>query len=279
MKMDVDKIHVQLEVDTEVNPVHWKTVASMSTFMAGNAVLAAADDLIHQIRLIAAKVLKSAPEKLEIENQRVYLKDNPKVFLDFKDIVHGYKDPQGFAFGKQIIGQGSYFMDDLNIMDKETVRGKIGVSWTVGAQAVEIEYDPNKYSYKLLRAATVLDLGRLINPKAARGVIMGGISMGLGLATREEFIFSDSGELENTSLRTYKVMHFGEQPKYLVDFIETPQKDGPFGARGIGEHGILGIPSAFANAVSLAADTEFHKIPISPETIWRAKTGGKYDTI
>ncbi len=51
--------------------------------------------------------------------------------------------------------------------------------------------------------------------------------MGLGLATREEFIYNVVGELENSSLRTYKIMHFGEQPEYIVEFVETPQIDAP----------------------------------------------------
>lgn len=279
MKMDINKIHVKLEIDTETSPKHWKTVASMSTFMAGNATIAAADDVIEQIKSIGSKILKCLPENLEVGNQRVYLKDNPNIFLEFKDIVHGYKDPLGYAFGKQIIGEGTYFMENLTVMDKSTGIGKVGVSWTVGAQAVEIEYDPYRYTYKLLKAATVIDLGKVINPKAARGVIMGGMSMGVGLGTREEFHFNDEGVLENTSLRTYKVLRYGEQPEYIVDFIETPQTEGPFGARGIGEHGILAIPAAIANAISLASDEQFDKVPITPEAIWKAKTGGKYDTI
>lgn len=278
MKMDIKKINVKLEVETDIAPIHWKTVASMSTFMAGNATIVAAEDLMTQIRDISSKILDCPPQDLDISDQRVYLKDNPNIFLEFKDIVHGYRDPMGFAYGKQIIGCGTYFIKDLTIMDKETGSGKVGVSWSLGAQAVEIEYDPSKFSYRLTNAATVIDAGKVINPKAARGIIMGGMSMGLGLATREEFIFDKSGMIENSSLRTYKVMHFGEHPKYIVDFIETPQADGPFGARGMGEHGILGIPAAFANAISLATDEEFDHIPITPESIWKAKTGGKYDT-
>lgn len=104
---------------------------------------------------------------------------------------------------------------------------------------------------------------------------MGGMSMGLGLGTREEFLHDKNGILKNTSLRTYKLMHIGQQPKYIVDFLENPQDDGPFGARGIGEHGIIGIPSAFANAISIATEEDFNRVPITPELIWKTKTGGK----
>jgi CO/xanthine dehydrogenase Mo-binding subunit len=163
-------------------------------------------------------------------------------------------------------------------LDPETGKGRTGPSITVGAQAVEIEYNPKDYSYKLLKATTVIDAGKIINPKGARALLMGGMNMGLGLATREEFIYNVVGELENSSLRTYKLMHFGEQPEYIVDFVETPQIDAPFGARGLAEHGIIGISAAFANAISNATKANFDSLPISSETIWKVKTGGKYDS-
>ncbi|QUH19651.1 xanthine dehydrogenase family protein molybdopterin-binding subunit [Alkaliphilus sp. B6464] len=278
MKIDVNKIHVVMDVDTQVTPKHWKTVASMTTFMAGNAAINAAADLIRQLRSIGAIVLKCPPDDLDIGDQRVYLKDNPEIYIEFKDLAHGYRYPDGTSIGGQIISHGNYMMKHLTPLNKETGKGKVGVSWTVGAQAVEIEYDPKSYTYRLLKAVTVIDVGKVINPKTAAGLIMGGMNMGLGLATREEFSYDNAGILENTSLRTYKLMRFGENPKYIVDFIETPQIDAPFGARGMGEHGILGIPAAFANAISLATESDFNKIPISPEEIWKMKTGGKYDT-
>ncbi len=166
-------------------------------------------------------------------------------------------------------------MKRLVPLDKETGKGKTGTSWTVGAQAVEIEYDPKLHTYRLLKAVTVADIGKVIHPKMARGVVMGGMSMGFGLATREAFVHDNEGILKNTSFRTYKVMHFGEQPEYVVEFLESPQIDGPFGARGIGEDGILGIPSAFIQAISRLTGKEFNILPITPEVIWKTKTGGQ----
>lgn len=275
MKMNVNQIHVPMYVDTQVSPKHWKTVASMTTFMVGNAVINAAENLIQQLRSIGSIVIKCPPEDLDIGNQRVYLRDNPEICVEFKDIAYGYKYPNGSSIGGQIIAHGNYIMKHLTPLNKETGKGKVGVSWTLGAQAVEIEYDPRMYTYRLLKAVTVIDAGKVINPKTAAGLIMGGMSMGLGLATREEFSYNDDAILENTSLRTYKLIRYGENPKYMVDFLETPQIDAPFGAKGLAEHGIVGIPAAFANAISLAAEAEFDKIPISPEEIWKVKTGGK----
>ncbi len=279
LKMSLEDIHVYMSVNTQVTPKHWKTVASMSTVMVGNATIAAAEDLINQIRELASIVLKCTPKDLDICNKRVSVKDYPSIFLDFKNIALGYTYKNGPGIYGQLIGRGNYVMRQLLPLDYETGRGKSGVSWTVGAQGVEIEYDPRLYTYRLVKAVTVADIGKVIHRKMAEGVVMGGMSMGLGLATREEFYYDKEASLQNTSLRTYKLIHIGQQPEYIVDFIETGQIDTPFGARGIGEHGIIGIPIAFANAISRATDMEFNRVPISPELIWEKKTGGKYDTI
>jgi CO/xanthine dehydrogenase Mo-binding subunit len=274
MKMDINDIHVFMDVDTRITPKHWKTVASMSTFMVGNAAVDACEDLIRQIKEVAAIVLRCPVGDIEIENKRAFMKDDPNQFLEFKDLAHGFKYKEGPSIHGKLIGRGNYIMKHLLPLDFDTGKGKAGVSWTVGAQGVEIEYNPKIHTYRLLKAVTVIDVGKVINPGMAKGVVMGGMSMGLGLATREEFVYNENAILEDTSIRTYKVMHFGEQPEYIVDFVETPQMDGPFGAKGIGEHGILGIPAAFTDAIQLATGKEFHNVPILPELIWKTVTGG-----
>ena len=274
LKMDVSRVHVMMGVNTQVSPEHWKTVASMTTFMAGRAVIRAADDLIKQLKSAAADMMKSPPEDLEIAEEKVYLKQDPEIYVSFKDLVKGHKEPNGLAIEGQILGRGSFIMSHITNIDKATGKGKPGPAWTVGAQAVEIEYDPENYTYRLLKAITVIDAGKVINPKTSRGLVMGGINMGFGMATREAFEYDNDARLQTTSLRTYKPMRFGENPEYLIDFIETPQIDAPFGARGFAEHGIIAIPAAFANAISRAADCEFDTLPITPEVIWKAKTGG-----
>lgn len=275
LKMDIDDIHVYMNVDTRVTPKHWKTVASMTTFMVGNAAINAAEDLIRQLKEVAAIALRCEPKYVDIENKRAFLIDDRSKYVDFKNIVHGYQYKSSSSVYGELMGKGNYIVQHLLPLDVETGEGKSGVSWTVGAQGVEVEYNPKVHTYRLLRAITVVDAGKVINPKMAKGVVMSGMSMGLGLATREEFVYDENAILQNTSLRTYKLMHFGEHPKYIVDFIETPQLDAPFGARGIGEHGILGIPAAFTHAIQLATEKDFHKIPISPELIWKTVTGGK----
>lgn len=273
--MEVEKVHVTMEVNTELNPIHWKTVASMTTYMVGRAIIEAGEDAIRQLKSIAGIVLRCPPMDLEVGGGKVYVKDDPSFFLDITELTYGYQYQNGNSIGGQIIGRGSFIMRHVTTLDHETGKGKPGPSWTVGAQAVDVEFDTNDYTYKILKAASVLDAGKVINPKAASGVVMGGMSMGLSLATREGFIFDDRGVILNPRLRSYKITTFGENPEFLVDFVETPQIDAAYGGRGIGEHGLVGMPAALGNALSLAAKVKLNKLPLTPEMIWKAKGGAK----
>ena len=274
MKMNINKIHVKMEVDTQVCPEHWKTVASMTTFMAGRAVIRAAEDMIRQLKGLGAVVLRCPPEDLDVAEERVFMRQDPSFYIAFKDLVHGYKFPNGESIEGQILGRGSYIMNNLTMLNKDSGAGTAGPSWAVGAQAVEVELDTKDFTYRLIHAVTVIDAGKVLNPKTARGLVTGGMCMGLGLGSRESFDYDESGEVLTTSLRTYKVLHIGEEPKYIVDFIETPQINAPYGARGIAEHGVIGMPAALANALSAAAQVDLDQLPLTPEYIWKTKTGG-----
>ena len=274
LKMDINRIHVNMDVNTKYAPRHWKTVASMTTFMLGRAVLSAADDVITQLKNLAATVMRCGPEELDVADGRVYLKSDPTVFHVFSDLVHGHQYDNGNSVGGQILGHGSFIMHDLNYLNKETGKGKAGPYWTPGAQAVEVEYDTKEHTYRLTRAATVIDAGKVINPEMAKALVRGGMCMGLGVGSREYFQYGPAGNVLDTSLRTYKVMHFGQTPEYLVDFVETPNIDGPYGARGVGEHGVIGMPAALAGALSKASGAELDELPVIPEKIWMAVTGG-----
>jgi CO/xanthine dehydrogenase Mo-binding subunit len=173
-----------------------------------------------------------------------------------------------------VVGRGSYQMQGLTELDPETGAGMPGPEWGVGAQMVEVEYDPRDFTYRLLRAATVVDAGVVLNPITARGQITGGMSMGLSWARGEGFAYAPDGTVIGPQFRTYHLHRFGDQPEYLVGFVETPNKEGPYGLRGMGEHGVIGMAGALANSLSLACGAPLGRLPLTPEEIWRA-TGGR----
>ncbi|MDG5789555.1 xanthine dehydrogenase family protein molybdopterin-binding subunit [Evansella sp. AB-P1] len=275
LKMNVNNIHVKMTVDTQTTPEHWKTVASRGTFMAGRAVLAAADDVIRKLKGITSQVLRVNPDDLAVGNMRVFIREEPEIGLHFHEISHGYTYPNGNAIGGQIIGSGTYIQSRMTNLDPETGAGRPGPEWAVGAQGVEIEFDKRDYTYKIIKAVSILDVGKVLNYKGARGQVVGAMSMGIAFGGRETFIFDTEGRVLNPQLRTYRPLYYGDHPEYVVDFIETPHLDAPYGARGVGEQGLLGMPAALANALSEAANVSLHNLPITPELIWWEKEGNK----
>jgi len=273
--MDPGKIHVLHEVVTDRAPHDWTTAASRSLFMAGRAALAAVDDATAQIRRIASQPLRCPEEDLDVRGGRVFVRDDPEAGLPLERIVLGYVYPGGNSIGGPVIGRGSYIARGLTDLDPDTGAGRPGLEWTLGAEGVEVEVDPATGNYRALRAACCMDVGKVINPALARGQIVGAMAMGLGFAGREGFVFDSGGRVLNGTLRDYKLMRLGEEPEYIVDFLETPQGDGPRGARGLGEQGILGMPGALASALSRAIGAPLDALPLRPEDVWRAARGGR----
>ena len=206
---------------------------------------------------------------MEVGGERVYQVSDPEVYVEIKHLTGGMKLENGTSVGAHIIGRGSYIMEHLSTLDTETGRGRSGPYWTTGAQAVEIEYDRRTCEFRLLKAVTAVDAGKVVHHAISRGQITGAMHMGLSVATREHFTYNGRAQLASTSFRTYKLLHFGQSPAYEVAFLETPNKDGPYGLRGIGEHGILGMGPALANALSRACGLEMDDLPLKFEKLWQ----------
>ena len=271
LRTDPDRVHVVQEVTTDRSPHDWTSAASRTLFMVGRAALQACDDAIRQIRAVASAPLRCPVEDLEVGAERVFLRDNPDEGLPLSDVVLGYVYENGNAIGGPVIGHGAYIARHLSHLDPETGAGRPGLEWTLGAQGVEVEVDLRDGSFRVLRAVCAMDVGRVINPALARGQVVGAMAMGIGYTTREAFLFDGREHVVNGSLRDYKLLRYGEHPAYVVEFVETPQGDGPFGARGLGEQGIIGMPGALCAAFSRAVEAEVTELPVTPELLWRLR--------
>lgn len=279
LSIDPEQVHVIMSVDTRTAPEYWKTVASLTEHMAGHAVLRAVDDLIDQLRSNGAQAFGCSAEEIEVANGRVFCRKNPDQFIPFKDIAQGYQSPAGESIGAPVTGRGNFMLKGLSLLDPQTGKGKTGPAWTVGAQVVEVEADLSTYSYRIISASTVIDVGNVINPQLMRAMIAGGMAMGMSLASRESFVYDKQGILQFPNLRTYKLMHVGQEPDYRVDFVETPEQGSPYGVRSYTEHGIIGIPAALGNALSTAFGKEILSLPLVPEQIWREIKEDTHDSL
>ena len=263
-----ERVHVNFIVRTVHSPHDWATAASRSLFMAGRAAIDAVDDAVAQIKATAGPILKCPAGDLEVAGGRVFFRDDPEKGLELAEVVLGYQYPDGKSVGGQVIGRGKYISRGLTGIDPETGAGNPALEWTMGAEAVEVVLDPADGSLEVVKAVCAMDVGEVINPKLARGNVVGAMAMALGFSTSEGFVFDGKGRPLNYLLRDFKLPRYGDHPAYDVSFVTTPQKDGPYGARGLGEQGVLGIPGALANAVTRAAGRAMNFLPLIPEKIW-----------
>jgi CO/xanthine dehydrogenase Mo-binding subunit len=110
-----------------------------------------------------------------------------------------------------------------------------------------------------------MDVGRAINPASVEGQIEGGFVQGMGFALMEELVW-DGPRLVNPSMMDYKAPTFRDTPYALHSIIvEEHEPDGPFGAKGVGEIGLVPVPAAIANAIRDAVGIRPRKLPMTPE--------------
>ncbi|MCL6452662.1 MAG: xanthine dehydrogenase family protein molybdopterin-binding subunit [Alicyclobacillus sp.] len=270
----VEQVRVVMEVDTAEQPEHWKTVASRGSLLAGNAAVRAARDARAQLAATAAVVFQCRPEDVCISNGYAGCPYTSRR-IPIGQLSRGYTFPDGHTVGGFVVGRGSYTIERVTLLDPATGRGVPGPEWTVAAQGVVVAFRPRDYTYRVLRAVTVVDVGRVISPNLAEGQLKGGMSMGLSLGSREGYVYGATGSVDNNQLRVYPIHRYGDQPEYRVAFLETPNADAPWGLRGLGEHGVIGMPAALANALSNALGQPVNSMPMTPELLWRLHTGAE----
>jgi len=127
-----------------------------------------------------------------------------------------------------------------------------------------------------LRYISLTDAGKMINPLQCHAQDEGAAVFGLGQALFEDLAYQD-GQLANGSLVDYRLPRFTDLPLTFTTFImEGGGGPGPYGAKGMGEGGILPVAPAIGNAVFAATGTRLQSVPLTPDVVWRAmKESGK----
>jgi CO/xanthine dehydrogenase Mo-binding subunit len=143
--------------------------------------------------------------------------------------------------------------------------------WMVGATGVEIEVDTETGRIKVTRLVNVADVGTPINPRIVETQLSGASIMQLGFTLFEKMLFDEQGQLRNASLAEYKIPGLLDLPAEIVnEAVVAEQRNGPFGAKGVGETATFGVSPAIANAVHDAIGVRLTSLPLSPEAIFQA---------
>ncbi len=267
-----EKIKV-LSPDTDRNPYEWQTVASRLTWSTGNALLKACQDIKDQVFALLSKSWEVNSKDLYLINGHVVCLSDPTKKIALKNVaIYGIRMPDGKLEGGPIMGHGMFVPPDVTPVDPETGQGrKPVVHFTTGAQAVEVEVDTETGVIKVLKAASAFDVGKAINPLQVKRQMEGGLVQGLSSALFEELKFDQHGKTLNPSFTDYKIATSLDVPSDIVsNIIEAPEHDGPFGARGIGEHPMIPTAAAIANAVYDAIGVRIKRLPLSPEGVLSA---------
>ncbi|OQA29062.1 MAG: 4-hydroxybenzoyl-CoA reductase subunit alpha [Verrucomicrobia bacterium ADurb.Bin345] len=282
LTVPVSKIRVELP-DTDRNAYEWQTVGSHVTWGCGNAVRAAAAEAREKMIETVHRALGLDKKDLYLENEMVKCRTKPAFALPFKSfVINGIQTSHGNFIGGPILASGMFMPEFTSATgDPETSQGgHPNVHYTVGAAAVKLAIDKATGKMRVLKAVLGVDVGKAINPNLVRGQVTGGLLQGFATALYEDIRYSKEGKLLNPNFTDYKIPTAKDTPIEVVPIIiEVAQPDGPFGARGVGEHTMIPTAPLIANAVEDAVGVRIKTMPVTGEKVLLALKGIDYDDV
>lgn len=267
-----ESVRIATPVDTRYSPYEWQTVASRLTWSMGNAIVNAAKDAKRQILDTAAEAWEEPAEDLDIVNGVVISYKSEKEMPLKNLVVYGLPKPGGQGWmGGPVVGRGNFMPTYVTGLDAETGQGERAVvHYTTGAQAVELEVDLDTGRIEILKGVSTFDVGKAINPELVKAQMEGGFVQGMSSALFESLQLKD-GVVKNPSFVDYRIATSADTPKDLQTYIvEVAQDDGPWGARGIGEHSMVPTIPAIANAIYDAVGVRLEGPPFTAEKVYLA---------
>jgi xanthine dehydrogenase YagR molybdenum-binding subunit len=233
---------------------------SWATASVTPAVLQAAQKAGKELLAVAVSAAGSPfhgkkAEDLEFVDGKVRLKGQPQGSLPFAQVLK-------IANVKAVSGTGQSKGTFGNPDEKFS-------SHSYGAQFAEITWQPEIARLRVSRIVTVIDAGRMLNPRTARNQIEGAVVMGVGMAMFEATEYDQrTGAPINSNLADYVMAVNADTPDIDVTFLDYPDYNlNPLGARGVGEIGLAGVAPAIANAVHHATGVRVRKLPVRIEDL------------
>jgi xanthine dehydrogenase molybdenum-binding subunit len=164
------------------------------------------------------------------------------------------------------------FYDPPTEMQDKEFKGNVSVTYNFGVQAAEVEVDMVTGKVKVVKMVSAQDVGKAINPMLLEGQMEGGMLQGIGFALLETLQLQE-GKVINPSFLDYKIPTAMDMPELEVLLVESDERHGPYGAKGIGEAGLIPTAAAIANAVKDATGKRFFKLPMTTEAVRKAFKG------
>jgi selenium-dependent xanthine dehydrogenase len=238
-----EKVEV-LVADTDRTLDCAATTASRQTYVTGNAARYASREVRKLLSRTAAEFLGAPPDSLVFAGGEIR---NNGHSVELSEIV------------KMVRRQGQ-----LPKMSYQYVAPMCEpyhhFAFGFGAQAALVEVDVKTGETKVLKVIAASDVGRVINPLALQGQVEGSISMGLGMALQENFVMEE-GYVMTDTLNKCRLPTIDQTPEVISFFIEHETKDGPYGAKGVGELASIPTTPAIINAIYNATGVRCYNLP------------------
>mgnify|MGYP000929352834 CR=1 FL=1 len=254
---------------TDTMPFSTDTAASRITFIAGNAVIKAAEDFKRKIIELASTMLDVPSNQLSVGGGRVYRTHNPEVYLEFSAI--GTASSWG---GGYVIGNGSYLHSPGQPIDPDTGAIEFSAAMAYAACVVDVEVDTETGIVDIKKIYGAYEMGTCVNPLLAEGQIEGGTMMGVGMAMTEDlYPYYPRVDIEPDNFTDYIIPTAMDTPELINRIVEMPDKNGPYGAKGFGEMTSNPQPPAIINAIHDAIGVWIYDLPATPDKVLTALEG------
>ena len=240
-----------LSADTDWSPYDSGSYASSTTYVTGKATEKCALELRGKICALGAKLLGC---------------DKAQVSFDGREVRVEEGENAGKTISLSDIATASMNGNSIELQATVTHSSEISPPpYMVGA--AEIEVDTETGEVTLLDYAAAVDCGTPINPNLTRVQAEGGIAQGIGMTLTESVTYDDRGYPMENSLFQYKIPARVDIGKIRVEFENSYEGEGPFGAKSIGEVVINTPLPAISDAIRNAVGKRFYELPITPEKI------------
>ena len=224
----------------------------------------ATEKVIDKAKKIAAHMMESAPEDIELKDGNFTVAGTDKS-VSFGEVALKAYIPHDFPLENIEPGlEETAFYDPANF------------TYPSGAYCCEVEVDPKTGKVRVDRMTAVDDFGNVINPMIVTGQVHGGLGQGIGQALLENTTYDENGQLLTASYMDYAMPRADDLPFYTVDHSKgTPCTHNPLGVKGCGEAGAIGSPPTVVNAVidaiqSGGVNVTHIDMPVSPHRVWDA---------
>ena len=244
--------------DTLTTPYSVGTWGSRGGALGGGAVHVASLKIAEKLKAIAAHLMQTTPDEIELANGQAYMRSAEDRFIPISKLAR--------AALRNVDQLPPGMLPGLEAEQRQDGPRDGTYANAVHAAVVEIDVPTGKMQLK--RFVVVEDCGTILNPLVVDGQVRGGVVQGIGSAMFEHFVYDEECQPLTTSFADYLMPLAPEIPNIEVHHFETPTPLTPLGAKGLGEGGAIGPAAAIGNAVANALGVEVRETPLNANAIW-----------